>query len=175
MQDTKTLAQTLGLSEKTIRTRAAALGLVPEQVSQGAGRPKALWSAEQAAAIAAYGQTQDSPETDIAGDEAQSAALAYATAQSALAMPMNQQFAKVGQQLENLEDQAAIALAQRVSQVPHRALAKACHLLQEHQKQGGNFDIADILGGALGLAPMQPKPIQQSLTTAQLKVYADNF
>jgi len=175
MQDTKTLAQSLGLTEKTIRTRAAALGLQPDQVKQGAGRPKAMWSNDQANAIAAYGQTETALETDLHAEEAQSAALAYHTAQSALAMPMGQQFARVNQQLENMEDQAAIALATRVSQVPHRALAKACGLLQHQQQQGGNFDIADIFQGALGLAPLQPKPIQQSLSQAQLSAYLDNL
>ena len=177
MQDTKTLAQTLGITEKTVRSRAAALGLTPDQVKQGAGRPKAMWSNDQANAIAAYGQSQESAVADVADEETQTAALAYQTAQSALAAPMGQQFAAINQNLEALEDNGAIALANRIAQVPSRTLAKACHLLQS---QNEAFDIADVLGGALGLGSLSQKPIgpdyqPRALTQAQRSVYADNF
>jgi len=177
MQDTRTLAQNLGLTEKTIRTRAAALGLTPDQVKQGAGRPKAMWSNDQANAIAAYGQSQESDVADIADEETQTATLAYRTAQSALAAPMGQQFAAINSNLEALEDNGAVALANRISQVPSRTLAKACHLLQS---QGETFDIADILGGALGLGSLSPKPIgpdyqPRALSQSQRSAILDNL
>jgi hypothetical protein len=173
MQDTKTLAQALGLSEKTIRTRAAALGLVPEQVSQGAGRPKALWSGEQAQAIAAYGQTQDSSPNEALGDvEGNAAQAGYLALQQTVSMPMGQQLAALNQTYEALEDQAAIAIAHRTAQVLPRAMAKASALLTQ---RGTSFDFADLAKGALGVSSMQAKPIAQSLTSAQLSSYLDNF
>lgn len=173
MQDTRTLAQTLGITEKTVRSRAAALGLTPDQVKQGAGRPKNMWSADQAAAIAAYGQTQESaPMEDLSDVEGEAAAAGYLALQQAISMPLGQQLAELNQTYEDLEDTAAVAIAHRTAQVIPRAVAKASALLDA---QGSGFNLTDIIRGALGVGPMQPKPIKQALTQAQLAAYLDNF
>ena len=171
--DSKTLAAQLGVTVQTINARARALGLTPDQVKASNGRPKSLWSQEQASAIASYGKTQDSaPTEDLTAVEGDAAAAGYLALQQTVSMPLGQQLSALNQTYEDLEDQAAIAIAHRTSQVLPRAMAKASALLGA---QGSGFNLADVARGALGVGPMQPKPIQQSLSQAQLSAYLDNL
>lgn len=173
MIDSKTLSEQLGVTVQAINSRARALGLNPTTAKQGAGRPKSLWNGEQAQAIANYGKSQDSSPTEDLDDVEGNAALAtYQALQGTVSSPLGQQLAALNQTYEELEDQAAIAIAHRTSQILPRTMAKASALLSQ---RGGGFDLADLAKGALGLAPMQPKPIAQSLTSAQLANYLDNF
>ena len=172
MIDTATLASRLGVSPKTVSTRAKALGISPMTASQGQGRPKSVWSPEQAAAIGAYGKPQESQELesleDVGGD---AASAAYGALQSSVAMPLGQQLSAYSAQLENLENQAAIAIAHRTSQVLPRALHKASQLMGK----GQGFNIADIAAGALGLPSMTPPPIGASYSETQKRLMADRF
>ena len=170
--DTATLASRLGVSAKTIGARAKALGITAMTASQGQGRPKAVWSPEQAAAIGAYGKPQESQELESLDDVSGNAAAAgYMALQTNVALPLGQQLNAYAQQLESIEDQAAIAIAHRTSQVLPRALAKASQLMG----RGTGFDISDIARGALGIPDMTPKPIGTTFTEAQKRLMADRF
>ena len=172
MIDTSSLAARLGVSPKTIGTRAKALGIVAMTVSQGAGRPKAMWSPEQAAAIAAYGKPQESQELESLDDVGGNAAAAgYLALQTNVAMPLGQQLTAYSAQLEHLEDQAAIAVAHRTAMVLPRTLAKAAQLMGK----GQGFNIADVAAGALGIPDLTPKPIGTTFTEAQKRLMADRF
>lgn len=172
--DTKTLAQHLNVTPKTITSRAKALGITPTTATQvGGGRPKAMWTAEQAQAIANYGKAAEAVALeDLETTEGAAAQAGYLALQQTVSMPLGQQLAALNQTYEELEDQAAIAIAHRTCQVLPRAIAKASALLA---LQGTGFNFADIAKGALGVGSMQAKPIQQSLTSAQLASYLDNF
>lgn len=172
MIDTATLASRLGVSPKTISTRAKALGISPMTASQGQGRPKAVWSPEQAAAIGAYGKPQETAQLESLDDVGgNAAAAAYGALQTTVAMPLGQQLSAYSAQLEALEDQAAIAIAHRTSQVLPRALHKASQLMG----QGTGFDISDIAKGALGIPSLSPKPIGSTYTEAQRRILTDSF
>ena len=170
--DTATLASRLGVSAKTVGARAKALGISPMTASQGQGRPKAVWSPEQAAAIGAYGKQQETQELesleDVGGD---AAAAGYLALQTNVAMPLGQQLTAYSAQLDHIEDQAAIVIAHRTSQVIPRSLHKAAQLMG----QGKGFDLADIARGALGIPDMTPKPIGTTFTEAQKRLMADRF
>ena len=171
--DTATLASRLGVSAKTIGARAKALGIVAMTASQGAGRPKAMWSPEQVAAIAAYGKPQESQELesleDVGGD---AAAAGYLALQTNVAIPLGQQLTAYSAQLDHIEDQAAIVIAHRTCQVLPRTFHKASQLVMG---QGKGFDISDIARGALGIPCLTPKPIGTTYTEAQKRLMADRF
>jgi len=171
--DTATLAQRLGVTSKTVLTRAKALGLSPVQATQGGGRPKSLWSPEQASAIAGYGKNPEpQPLEDMDELEGTAAITAYGALHQSLAMPLGQQLTAYNSQLEALEDQAAIAMAHRTRQVLPRALAKAAAILNSTPD---GFSLSDIAAGALGSVSLTPTPLPQALTRAQLSSYLDNL
>jgi len=131
MITTKELAKELKLSETAIRDRANRLGISPQEVAQGRGRPRQLWTDEQANQIRQGTAPTTEPDnegwienTDQAGHGAivASQGVALQAAQTLLA--------SLDHQCSNLEDQVASAAAARVAAIPARSMVKAAQLLQ---------------------------------------------
>jgi len=171
--DAKSLAAELGISVQAVNARIRSLGIQPQEVAQGSGRPKRLLTPEQADQVRNYGQQMESqPLEDLESVEGQAAIVAYSALQQSVSMPMGSQMAVLNQTLEMIEDQAALTIAHRVSQTIPRALTKAAHLLGQSPR---GFDLADIARGALGVPTMPPSPIPQSLTPTQKRILSDGF
>lgn len=173
--DTSTLAKELGLTPKTIRTRAAALGLLPTVVSQGQGRPRQLWTQEQAEAIANYGShaPQVSAMENLEELEDGAAMAVYGAVHGAITAPLQNQIETFSSQLEAIEDQAAIAMTHRARQSPARILSKMATLLNT---TGTGVSLSDVTAGALGIVPVTPVPLPQAAKgSAALTHYLDNF
>jgi len=141
--DAKSLAQKLGISSKTVHTRARALGITGTQAkTEGSnGRPSLIYSSEECDRIANYGTNQN-PVSDGTLDDNTAIDSAAMALRNAIASPLAQQFAAISSQLESIEDQGAEALAMRVSAMPNRMLAKAAQRLAGCE----TLNIAEVFG-----------------------------
>jgi hypothetical protein len=131
MFDTASLARSLGISVTAVKNRAVKLGLVPEEVSCGRGRPKQIWSPEQAQAIGEYGQPVESAgNEEWIEDSEQSGQLAVNSAQGEIALVVQSQLTGFDSQCESLEDRLGEAIAARAAVVIPRAWQKASLILK---------------------------------------------
>lgn len=137
--DTSTLAQQLGIKPQTVNARARALNLTPTTVSQpGGGRPKSVWSMEQAKQIAAAGKTQakankaKAKAQEFSHEQEQAGYLAVQQTQSHMMASLQGQMGQLDMQCEHIEDQFAAAQAARIAAIPARSAAKAHYLLDQH-------------------------------------------
>ena len=128
--DTTALARSLGLSVSAVKNRALNLGLIPEEVSAGRGRPKQIWSPEQVTQISNYGSQKPEADQPWAEDFEQTGQLAVTTAQNEIGLMLHKQLAAVDLQAEQLEDRLAQTIAARLSIVPSRSFQKATALIQ---------------------------------------------
>lgn len=140
--DAKSLAEKLGVTPKTIWTRAKALGIQGSQVkTEGAnGRPGVVYSPEECDRIANYGKSpKPTPESFSEDEGVESGALAL---QAQIATPLAKGFAQIASQIEAIEDQAANALTARVSAMPSRILSKVARNLGTHE----SLNLGEVFG-----------------------------
>lgn len=147
MYDSKTLAQHLGVTAKTINARARALGLTATKATQGDGGPRNIWTEEQAQQIANYGDSRSSSSQaqqasqQFAHAAEQGGQLAVHQVQGQLASSLQGQLGQVDAQCSAIEEQAGMAIAARISAVPSRAMGIAA---QQLQTQGLGLDMASF-------------------------------
>jgi predicted ArsR family transcriptional regulator len=146
--DTTALARQLGLSVSAVKNRAQNLGLIPEEISAGRGRPKQIWSQEQIFQITNYGSQPQEPQ-GWTEDFEQTGQLAVTTAQNEIGLMLQKQLAAVDLQAEQLEDRLAQTIAARLAIVPSRSFQKATALIQSD-----SFGV-DVMG--FGQIPLTPR------------------
>lgn len=144
MIDTKTLARELGITEPAVRSRASKLGISPQEISAGRGRPRQMWDEDQAQAIRSYGTTPDQPDPEFDQGEAG----AIVSAQSVALVATHKMLQALDQQCDSIEEKAAAAVAMRIAAIPARSFQKASLLLQESAL---GFDLAGF--GDVGISP----------------------
>ena len=142
--DAKSLAQELNLREKTIHTRARALGITgTEAKTEGKeGRPPKIFTPEECDRIRNYGKAQKSVSDSAYGTEDEAIAGGAMILKSAIGAPLAAQFQNISSQLDAVEDTAANALAARVSAMPSRIMLKAAQKLRGSE----SLDLAAIVG-----------------------------
>ena len=146
--DTTALARSLGLSVSAVKNRAQNLGLIPEEVSAGRGRPKQIWSQEQIFQISNYASQPQEPQ-GWTEDFEQTGQLAVTTAQNEIGLMLQKQLSAVDLQAEQLEDRLAQTIAARLAIVPSRSFQKAAALIQS--------DSYGLDVGGFGQIPLTPR------------------
>ena len=141
--DANALAEQLGVTAKTVRTRARALGIKGTQAKSGEShRPGTVYNAEECERIANYGQRQKPVTDGNLGTEDEAISQSALALQQAIGSPLAAQFQAIATQLDTLEEDAANALAARVSAVPHRVLSRTAAKLQGFQP----VEMAEVFG-----------------------------
>jgi len=146
--DTTALARQLGLSVSAVKNRAQNLGLIPEEISAGRGRPKQIWSQEQIFQITNYG-SQPQETQGWTEDFEQTGQSAVTTAQNEIGLMLQKQLSAVDLQAEQLEDRLAQTIAARLAIVPSRSFQKAAALIQS--------DSYGLDVGGFGQIPLTPR------------------
>lgn len=142
--DAKTLASKLGITPKTVYSRAKILGISGTQakVEGQNGRPTTVYTPEECDRIARFGKHEqsDRPDTEeLEGEALESSALALT---QTVALPAIQQFQAINSMIETFEDKAAEAISDRLSQVQSRILAKTAKKLEKQQ----GMDMSTVFG-----------------------------
>jgi len=155
--DAKTLAEKLGVTPKTVWTRAKALGITGTQAkAEGKeGRPGVIYSPDECDRIANYGKAKPVSEGFSEDEGIESGALAL---QAQIAAPLAKGFAQIASQIEAIEDQAANALTARVSAMPSRILGKVARNLGTHEalNLGEVFGVLNAPAIEVSAIPMDP-------------------
>ena len=141
--DAKSLAQELNLREKTIHTRARALGIHgTEAKTEGKeGRPPKIFTPEECDRIRNYGKSSKSVSDSVYGTEDDAISGGAMILQQAIGSPLASQFQAISSQLEIVEDTAANALSARIQAMPSRIMLKAAQKLRGSE----SLDLAAIV------------------------------
>lgn len=131
LMDSKSLAEKLGITQKTVLTRAKALGIkgTTAKIEGQNGRPSAIYSPEECDRIANYGKSQNPTHDGVLGDD-DAAEVAGLSLRSAVAAPLTAQFSSIASQLDSIEESASNALAARVASMPSRILTRTAKKLK---------------------------------------------
>jgi hypothetical protein len=141
--DAKSLAQELNLREKTIHTRARALGITgTEAKTEGKeGRPPKIFTPEECDRIRNYGKSPKSVTDNGYGSEDEAIDQGAMILKGAIGAPLASQFQAISSQLEIVEDTAANALSARIQAMPSRIMLKAAQKLRGSE----SLDLAAIV------------------------------
>lgn len=161
--DTKTLAAQLGVSQTTILSRAEKLNIQPTETSLGRGRPKKMWTEEQAQKIAQFGDTTNTAKQNASNAQSwatgqeSTGALALGNVQGQLSASLQGSLGALNGQLDQVEDQMGMVIAARVQAVPSRAIAKAAAILEQ---SGMGMDFSQL--GNISALPQTPTPYRMA-------------
>jgi len=149
--DANALAAKLGVTPKTVRTRARSLGIVGTQTkTEGReGRPATVYSPQECDRISNYGKAQEPLQGEAFGSEDDAIDVGAMVLNRAISAPLSTQLATIAAQLEAVEDTGSDILAARIAAMPNRLMLKTAQKLQGYE----SVDLSAIVG-ILGSQPL---------------------
>lgn len=165
--DAKTLATQLGLTPKTILSRARALGITGTQTkTEGAnGRPATVFSPQEVEQIKAYGRTEKASTDADPEAEVNAAASGSIVLTDKVLAPYVAQMKELDSSLTTVEKAVGHAMAQRAKESPQRTMAYMVEDLTQWQGASVEVNLGFLsrLTAALAPAPVTPNLSAQYL------------
>ena len=168
--DAKTLASKLGLTPKTVLSRARSLGItgVQAKIEGREGRPATVFSADECDRIANFGKPEKQANGVTEDDEIDAASNGSIVLSERVLAPLIAQMQDLNQSLDTIEKAMGAAMANRLRQTGSRATGYMVAELSDWQPlapQANMGTIAQLFGA------LQPPAITPNLAAG----YCDNL